>query len=256
MKSRKKKEAVDLEELSNFYTGYRTAKLSHKPHIRKYNRARALHFQTLNECQDYLEESGYDLPRSEKYIKGLLDKAPVTGTWGRVIKSSYDMETKSGTHAAFEILIYGSDPSYKGSAEILAEKKGINDQEKLRMLKSMQDSVAGLFEVVEVDEEDAYVHLKEVFTGREFKSIDIAMTNTTNALHLYMFLRIITFRNQSFGTGLNIPFRKTDPFIVSYIDEQKKSVAPVDNYIMVSELYNQYTQDADHVKYFTNTFTE
>ncbi len=105
-----------------------------------------------------------------------------------------------------ELFIYKNHPKLTSITEIYIAKNKFKNAEKIKMLNSMKNSYVGLFKVVEVDRNDGYITYEDVFTKRKFKVIDIAMSSTLKIdkkRMVYVYNRIITFEDISFGTGIH-----------------------------------------------------
>ena len=102
----------------------------------------------------------------------------------------------------------------------------------------MSDSNIGLFEITHTDFDEGYAYIKEVFTGKEYRIIDVGLSGQQNYCDFYIYTRIITHHGISFGSGLNFVFNKTDDFIINHIQYHKKNYAPSGEFIRFTELYN------------------
>jgi hypothetical protein len=122
------------------------------------------------------------------------------------------------------------------------------------MLQSMLHSRAGLFDVTDIDPENGYAFLREVFTGEEYKITDTGLSGNQNHDEIYLYTRIITYQGISFGTGLSLMFEKTDPFIKSFIKREAKEYMPHAEYVRFIELYNRFTKNPSKYKVVPNSF--
>jgi hypothetical protein len=132
--------------------------------------------------------------------------------------------------------------------EEFIQKHHYKKPEKIEFLNNMLNSKIGLFEVTGTSMEEGYVYIKDVFTGTEYKIIDIGLSGQQNYNEHYFYTRIITHRGISFGTGLNFVFKKTDKFIKNHIQEHKKDFNLNGEFLRFTQLYNHYSQDDDRVK--------
>ncbi|MDD4188236.1 MAG: hypothetical protein PHX04_05740 [Bacilli bacterium] len=84
------------------------------------------------------------------------------------------------------------------------------------MLEAMKDSYVGLFKINNIDFDNGYLEIEDVFNKRKFKIIDIALSSSTES-NVYLYNRIITYNGLSFSSGINLFFQKDNKFIKDYI---------------------------------------
>jgi hypothetical protein len=113
----------------------------------------------------------------------------------------------------------------------------------------MLDSHPGLFEVTQTDSDEGYAYLKEVFTGEEYKIVDIGLSGNESYDAYYMYARIIVYDQIAFNSGLNFIFNKTDPFIKKHIAHHRKNYNPNGEFLRFTQVYNRYSKDPDRVKF-------
>jgi hypothetical protein len=166
----------------------------------------------------------------------------------QLLESDFDLDTRAGAQGFFEILIYKTAYNLNCITEDFIRKNRYRKPEKKEFLQSMLNSKLGLFEVTETSEDEGYVYLKEVFTGAEYKIIDIGMSSPLNNNDVYVYTRIITHQGISFGTGLNFLFEKTDGFIKDHIRQHKKDYNPKEEFLRFTQLYNWYSKEPDRVR--------
>ena len=100
--------------------------------------------------------------------------------------------------------------------------------------------------------DEGYVYLKDVLTGAEYTIIDIGLSGNPGYDDYYIYTRIITYQDVSFGTGLNLIFSKTDNFIKNHIRQHKKDFKANGEFLRFMQLYNRYSQYPDKIKVVTN----
>jgi hypothetical protein len=61
-------------------------------------------------------------------------------------------------------------------------------------------------------------------------------------------MRIITYRDISFNTGLALAFKKTDKFIQDFIKREQKDYTPLGEFVRFIQLYNHFSKDSNKVK--------
>ena len=77
---------------------------------------------------------------------------------------------------------------------------------------------------------------------------DIGLSSNIHNEKIYLYTRIITYHDISFGTGLNIIFNKEDRFIKNWILENKKKYNKKQEIVRFIELYNEYIRDNKGIK--------
>ncbi len=127
-------------------------------------------------------------------------------------------------------------------------------KEKIEFLKSMLDSKAGLYEVIKTDFEEAQVHIKNVLTREIIQLTDIGMSESKNNTEYYFYMRIISYNDINFGTGLNIIFNKKDKFIQKWIKDNKKNYNEEKEIFRFLELYEKYRDSENKIVAHMNTF--
>ena len=239
----------DPEFLMGFINRLRRLTLDRKPHIKQYYKIRKLHGEIVDTMVQYHENGKFKqeinadaVPQPKKYDKTLY-----------LIESSFDFETKHGTNAFYDMLIYKSAPNTSCITEDFIRNHRYRKPEKIEFLHSMLDSKPGLFEVSNVDMHEGYAYLKEVFTGAEYKIVDVGLSGGPNYGDFYLYTRVITYQGISFGTGLNLSFTKSDGFIKNHIRHHKKDYSPNGEFLRFSQVYNRYCQNPDRVKVVANT---
>lgn len=121
-------------------------------------------------------------------------------------------------------------------------------QNKIELLKSILNSEAGLFEIIETDRENGQVHLKNVLNNKEYCMTDIGLSSNVNNDNIYIYTRIITYHTISFGTGLNLAFGKNDEVICKWIKENLNNVDKKQEISRFMELYNEYKKNDKRFK--------
>ena len=71
---------------------------------------------------------------------------------------------------------------------------------------------------------------------------------------LYFYMRIISYKDISFGTGLSLVFEKKDKFIQKWIKDNKKNYNEKKELNRFLELYNRYKDDESKIVPFMNSF--
>ena len=194
--------------------------LDNKEHIKKYYRIRDLHSQILDSMNNYIDSGKLKVEEyfaiAFKEIKEELNKGFSLDNTKYPDKIIFD-----------ELFMYKNHNEIPSLTEIFIEKKKIKEINKLKLLNAMNESIVGLFKIIDCDSINGYVTLKEVFTNKEYKIIDISLSSTyviNKNEERYMYNRIITYDGISFGTGLPIVFssnyKRLKEFIKKYKDKK------------------------------------
>ena len=170
-----------------------------------------------------------------------------------MLESEFDMGTRIGEYAFYDMLIYKPASNMNSITEAFIQNHRYRKLEKIEFLHSMLDSKLGLFEITGADPDEGYAFLKDVLSGDEHKIIDVGLSGNRNNDEYYIYTRIITHRGISFGTGLNFVFSKTDSLIQNYIQQHKKDYSPNGEFLRFTQLYNRYSKYSDEIRVVANT---
>jgi hypothetical protein len=236
-------------------TNLRRYSLDQKPHIKAYYKLRKLHSEIVDAMINYYQDgkfeqtvdAGYELPPSERPLSPKSNAI-------EMFDCDFDLENRVGAHAFFDILLYKPAPNMNCITEDFIQKHRYRKEEKVAFLHSMLESKLGLFEVTGTDRGEGYAFLKEVFTGKEYTIIDVAMSGADSKDCPYIYTRIIEHQGICFGTGLSIAFDKEDNFIKTHIQQHRKNYKPQGEFLRFMKLYNHFTQSEDSVNVIPNSF--
>ena len=246
---------VKQERLLNLLHNFHKLFLERKPHIKEYKKIRKLHGEIVDSMTDYYDSGKFEQKVDPDYVsefKSAHKKADSTRDNTLVLlESKFDLDTREGSHAFSDMMIYKSAPNINCIIEEYIQKHKYRKQEKIDFLQSMLDSTLGLFEITGTDLHEGYAYIKEVFTGREYKITDVGLSGSKYYDEFYFYTRIITYHNVSFGTGLNFTFKKSDPFIKRFIEHEKKDYIPQAEFRRFVELYNRFCEDNNGIKVIT-----
>lgn len=231
------------EIMSNVLNKMQNLLLKDKPHIKKYKKIRKLHNEIMESMMKYVYEGKFefkvDNSRNKINIKNI-----------KYLDTEFDTSTELGIQAMSNVLVYKNSCNTNCVTEEYIEKKKFRTEEKNELLESMLNSIAGLFEITETDREKGQVHLKDVLTNKEYCITDIGFSSNLHNDKIYLYTRIITYQDISFGTGFNLVFDKNDKFICKWIKENlnKPEKQEIERVI---ELYNEYKKDNKGIKVVT-----
>ena len=219
--------------------------LKNHPHIKEYNKIRMIHNEIIDNMASYYDSGKFSLKfkSDPEHMKDNIgsNAKPLDIS---ALSYSFDINSDTDSTTYYDMAIYKCAPNATSITEEYLTKHRFKNPEKIEMLEAMQNSYLGLFEITSADMQTAYVNLRDVFTGKEFTIIDtgLCMQMTFDE---YLYLRVITYREVSFVTGLVFIFLKKDSFIKTFIKNEKKDFDPTDEFSRYIKLYNRYSKYAE-----------
>jgi hypothetical protein len=219
--------------------------LGRKPHIKKYHKIRKLHGEIINAMIQYHYDGKFEKQIDTNVISKTEPEEPLEI---HLLESSFDLETREGIQAFFDIWIYKTASNVNCITDDFIRNHRYRKPEKIEFLHSMLDSKLGLFEVTGTDMKEGYAYIKDVFTGAECTIVDIGLSGNPNYDEIYIYTRIISYQGINFGTGLNLVFEKNNNFIKNHIKQQKKNFDPNGEFLRFTQLYNRYSQDSGGIR--------
>jgi hypothetical protein len=224
--------------------------LDKKPHIKEYYKIRKMHSEILSAMVQYYHDGKFEKQMDTNFIPETEPQETVTI---HLLESSFDLDTKVGAQAFYDIWIYKTASNATCIAEDFIQKHRYRKPEKIEFLHSMLNSNLGLFEVTGTDMKEVYAHLKDVLTGDEYTIVDLGLSsNMADNSDIYIYTRIISHNGINFSSGLNFLFKKTDSFIKNHIQQHKKDFNPNGEFQRFTQLYNHYSQDSNRIRAVTN----
>ncbi len=230
--------------------------LKKKTHIKEYYKIRNLHREIVASMADYYDAGHFELGINPSYVSP-EHADPKSGQDSEklvLFNTGFDMETREGAQAFFDLLIYKQAPNMNCITEEYLARNRFRKPEKLALLQSMLHSTLGLFEITQVDEREGFVFLRDIFTASEHKIIDVGLSGSKGQEKVYLYTRIITAGDISFNTGLSLVFDKTDSFIQDFIRRHKSDYQVQGECGRFMELYNQFSKDPHKYQVVPNTF--
>ena len=232
-------------DLFNVMHGLQGLVLGRLPHIKAYKKLRKLHDEIVSSMVDHFDAGKFTLTIEPDYSAPEKQDMPEANS---IINTTFDTDTDEGMQYLYDIHIYKSAPNTNCITEEFIRTKRYRKPIKIAMLQSMNDSVRGLFEVTGADSGEGYVTLREVFTNQEYKIFDIAMSSPANNFDdFYVYRRIITVQEISFGVSGTLIFAKTDHFVQDLIKRHKENYRPQREMVRFIELFNHYTNSPQPV---------
>jgi len=232
----------EQEQLINAFNTLRRFTLDKKPHIREYYKARKIHQEIVDAMIQYFQDGKFKYQQDPDFIPD-----PGRDKTEYEVDSNFDLRTREGAQGFYDLVIYKTSPGMICMTEGFIRNHRFRKPEKIELLQSMLHSNAGLFEVTGTDMDEGYAYLKDVFTGDEYTLTDIALSGDLNCEDFYIYTRIITYHDISFGTGLSLTFTKTDRFIRDHIQHYKENFDLNEEFIRFSQLYNRYSKSSKRV---------
>ena len=239
------------ERIFSLHQKFRYDDLKNLEHIKQYTDVRTIHEEIVDSMVAFYDEGKFEQKVDSSAYKEHEDGYRTGENPIALIDCEFDMTKDLGAKSFFDIMIYKYAPNMNCITDVFIEENCYSTPEEREMLQSMLDSTIGLFEVIEVEKEMAYVTLKNVFTGEEFKITDVAFSGSPGSEDNYMYARIITYKGISFSTGIGMIFLKNDKFIRKFIENEKKDYKPFGELLRMTNLYkylNSATLEETRVK--------
>ena len=233
-------------------TSLRTFSLDRKSHIKEYYKIRKMHSEIINTMIRYHEADRFVLKIDSNYIDNIEHPIKNKKTF-HLIESSFNLETREGAQALYDLLIYKVSLNMNCITEDFIQSHRYRKPEKIEFLHSMLDSTIGLFEITKTEINEGYVYLKDIFTDIEYKIVDIALSGSYIYDDFYMYTRLIKFHDIIFNTGLSLIFNKKDAFIKNHILKHKKDYKSDGEFLRFTQLYNYYSKNPNKAEILTNT---
>ena len=186
-------------------------------HIKKYYKLRRIHTDIILDIEDYLIDDKYPVKEYFNKIEDKLHKE-LDG-----IPFSLDNTKKNDLKIYNYLFTYKNIDLIPSIIEIFIENNHYKDAKRRNMLKCMNESIPGLFKIINCEPKTGYVILRDVFTNIEYKIIDIATSSSEIKEEdgAYMYNRIITCDGISFGNGLPIYLRDGCKRLKEFIKNHK-----------------------------------
>lgn len=205
-------------EISGMLINLNKLQLNSKKHIKKYNRLRNLHSEIIDSMENYIIDGEYNI---SDYYKSIYDDIN-----NEIPELDLDLDSNDVDDRTIlnDLFMYKNHSKLMSITEIYLQKNKFRNEEKIKMLNSMKNSYVGLFKVINTDRNDGYITYEDVFTKKKFKVIDIAMSSTLKVdkkRMIYVYNRIITFDDISFGTGIHCMMTSEHKLLQEFIKNHK-----------------------------------
>ena len=204
--------------------------LKGKQHIKDYKKARKIQTEIVDSMLKYLDQGKFDIDNDIENINCKIDTS-----------------TEIGMQAMVNALVYKNADNISCITEEYIKNKKYRSQEKIDMLKSMLNSEAGLFEITKAEYEEGKVYLRNVLNNKEYCIIDFELSCNVIYGQIYVYTRVITYHDISFGTGFNFAFFKDDKFICKWIKRNLKEIDKKQEITRFIELYREYMKNDNKI---------
>ena len=216
-------EEFDSDMLTRAFIRLKEQASKSKEHIQRYYKLRRIHSEVLDSMMSYYDDGKYDFAKQlDNACDSILEE--LKGDLLKV-KFKFELENEDEFRLFNDLICYKNHKDIVSITEEYLEKNKFRNKENIKMLKAMNNSYVGLFKIIDIDTIDSYVELEDVFTKRRFKIIDISLSLTTHVKDCYIYNRIITYDDISFGTGINISFNKNDKNLIKYIENYDENLS-------------------------------
>lgn len=205
-------------EISTMLINLNKLQLNSKKHIKKYNKLRKLHSEIIDSMENYIIDGKYSISDNYNSIYRNINK--------EIPELDFDLDSNDVDDRTIlnDLFMYKNHSELMSITEIYLQKNKFRNEEKVKMLNSMKNSYVGLFKVIDTDRSDGYITYEDVFTKKKFKVIDIAMSSTLKVdkkRMIYVYNRIITFDDISFGTGIHCMMTSEHKLLKEFIKNHK-----------------------------------
>lgn len=207
-----------IEGLQNFALGLNKMKLNGKKHIKKYYHLRNIHEEIVNNMQEYMFSIKFDIQKQFSVVTKIANQS------GLDFIINLESDNPDDITILAELFMYKHDADIQSITEYYLEKRKFRNDEKVKMLNSMNNSIVGLFKVISADSNEGYVVYEEVFTKKRYTIVDIAMSSTfdfNEKNEIYRYDRLITYDDITFGTGIHCTLSKKNNKFKTFISNHR-----------------------------------
>lgn len=197
------------------------------PHIKKYKEARKLHQEIADSMSKYFrenEEECFDIVKHN-----LMNK----------FNTEIDFQEDIDIKVFMDILVHPY--SEDCLCNIFLKKHKVRTEKKIKMIEAMKSSTFSVYKVIDTDMINRSVTLEDVFTKKRITIIDLRLAMLKpNMKKYYIGMRIITFDDISFQTGLLLPFNHNDQDFRKVIKLNRSRYQPLK---ILIDFFNIYHAD-------------
>lgn len=211
-------DVFNVNDLANVFTRLNMLIIGKKSHIKKYKKIRKLHGEVLDSMESYFFENRDTFRKYSNSLSGMV--ARETKVYNIVLNDNDEDDFS----IISELFFYKTNNKFQSLTDLFIEKKKFKNKDKIKMLYSMKNSFVSLFKIVDVDFSEGYVTYQDVFTNKKYKIIDISMSSTIDFKKdktYYVYNRIITYDDISFGSGIHIMLRSDCKKLKEFLKKHK-----------------------------------
>lgn len=195
--------------------------LEKKPHIKEYKKIRKLHDEIRVSMYNYLDNN---VDTFQGYFNNITN---ANYKYLKNIEIKLDRGDTYDSNIIFELFAYKTCKEIPSVTEIYLKKNKFRNEEKVKMLHSMNDSYVSLFKIIKTDFSTGIVILKDVFTNKIYEIIDISMStsyiNMDDKKPLYVYNRIIKYNDVYFCTGIPCFIDYDNKYLDYFIRDYRKN---------------------------------
>lgn len=211
-------------DITNGLINFRKLLIKNRPEIKLYEKTRELYEDVLDSLENYLIKV---IANKSTEMTKCLEKE----NFNYLI--DFDSRDEDNKSILLEMFIYKVSLNFKSITEEYIEKNKFRNVEKIKMLDAMNNSVVGLFKVINIDFDNCYVTYEDIFTHKTYKIIDITFSTIYKNLYkekdLYVYNRLISYEGITLGSGMHIK--------INLDDNKFKNFLKKHNYNKYSDLY-------------------
>lgn len=164
--------------------------------VKEYMKVRKLHQEVIDSMMNYIQKNNID-------PSPLLEKLEVE-------EFSLDFHNDLDNQVYGDLIVYPQINDIKSITEIYLDKHKFRKEEKIKMLEAMRDSKIGIYEIVDRDNKNAIVTLKDLISFQTIKITDKSLGQFGAARGFCFVHRIIQYEDIAFQTGISICFKKNN----------------------------------------------
>lgn len=161
----------------------------------------------------------------------------------------FDLKVDTDMKVLYNLVIYNNHPAITSITQEYLNKNKFRNEDKIKMLKAMNESYVGIFKLTSIDSENGYIEIEDIITKKKFKIIDISqsiLNSIKSSKNIYSYNRIITYEDISFSTALYFPFKSDNKELNDYLKKHKNK--PYTEFIRTLDLYEIYKKTGLTVK--------
>lgn len=228
--------------------------MEHRIDLSQYKEVRKLHSNILSDMVKYFDEGNFE-------IKALVDSNNNSDNKSNKIKKQvydwdFNMHSPQEARVFYDVMMYKTRNDMSCITGEFIEKNMYTNKAKTNMLKCMLDAKIGLFDVLEVCQDNSTAIIEDVFTKEKYTILDTGISNNPEFDKAYIYMRIMTYKNITFNTGVALIFLKENESIIEFIEKNKEVYDTTNELVRYFELYKLFFKGENDkkVRVVTNQF--